>query len=205
MTLPTYTKTGNKASAKLTVEPHVFGLEVDNHQLLKTAYRAVLANRRQAGAQTKTRRQVRGGGRKPYQQKHTGQARAGTIRSPLWRGGGVVFGPTGQQNYQIRLTKKSRRLAVRQALSLKKNQINLIDSLVTDGKTKTLKKLLDKLQLNRRILLVDVEFDHRLSRSAANLAQVSLKRVSYLTVVDLLDADNIVLTKAALQYLNERS
>ena len=203
MTLPTYTKTGNKASTKIEVMSRVFGLEVDNHQLLKTAYRAVLANRRQASAQTKTRRQVRGGGRKPYRQKHTGQARAGTIRSPLWRGGGVVFGPTGQQNYQIQLTKKSRRLAIRQALSLKKDQISLIDSLVTDGKTRTLKKLLDKLQLKRRILLVDVELDQLLSRSAANLAQVSLKRVSYLTVVDLLDADRIVLTKAAVQYLNE--
>src|ERR1700722_17624984 len=109
MALPTYTKAGTKATTPAKLDKAVFGLDVTNHELIKMAYVAYLANSRENLAGTKTRGLVRGGGRKPWKQKGTGRARFGSSRVPIWRGGGITFGPTGQENYTIRMNVKSKR------------------------------------------------------------------------------------------------
>src|SRR5574344_596197 len=123
---------------KVTLPKAVFAVEVPNHELLKLAYDSYLANSRQASATTLQRGEVRGGGKKPWKQKGTGRARFGSSRNPIWRGGGVVFGPRGNENYTKKITTTSKRVAVRQALSLanKANKI-IVDSFnFVEGKTK---------------------------------------------------------------------
>lgn len=199
-TLPTYKASGQSASPT-KVSESIFGLKVENHQLLKVAGDVYWSNRRQASAQTKTRGLVSGGGRKPWRQKGTGRARVGSIRSPIWRGGGVVFGPTGKQNYQRRLTKKAKRLAVRQALSLKKDRIMVVDSWPKAAKTAELNRFLAKLPIERRRLIIDEAFDQNQHRAAANLANLQLKTATHLNVVDILAADSIVIVEPALKPL----
>ena len=114
----------------------VFGLEVNNHELLKTAYDAYLANSRSSHAKTLKRGEVRGGGKKPWKQKGTGRARFGSTRNPIWRHGGVAFGRTGEENFTKKLSKNAKKVAVRQALSLKNGEkAVLIESINTTGKT----------------------------------------------------------------------
>src|SRR5258708_6554408 len=107
MSITTYTKTGNKATTAARLDKKIFGLEVRNHDLLQQAYLAYLANSRPNSAITKKRGQVRGGGRKPWPQKGTGRARFGSSSVPIWRGGGITFGPTGDENYSIRMNVKA--------------------------------------------------------------------------------------------------
>src|SRR5690606_28898865 len=105
-------------STSVTLDKSVFGLEVENHELVKQVYVAYLANGRENLAVTKTRGLVSGGGRKPWRQKGTGRARFGSSRVPIWRGGGITFGPTGEENYSQKVHVKAKRLATRQALSM---------------------------------------------------------------------------------------
>src|SRR3990167_4271574 len=118
MAVLTYTKAGSKAAAPAKLDKAVFGLRVQNHQLLKDAYLAYLAGGRSNFAKTKKRGEVRGGGIKPWRQKGTGRARFGSSRNPIWTGGGVAFGPTGDENYSRKMSTASKRTALRQALSL---------------------------------------------------------------------------------------
>src|SRR5665648_442310 len=104
-------------AAKTALPKEIFNVEVTNHELVKLAYDSYLANSRTASATTKQRGEVSGGGKKPWKQKGTGRARFGSSRNPIWRGGGVVFGPRGNENYSKSLTKTSKRVAVKQALS----------------------------------------------------------------------------------------
>src|SRR3954468_18834557 len=104
MAVATYTKSGSKAAAPVKLDKKVFGVEVKNHQLLKDAYLAYLANGRTNSSVTKKRGEVSGGGRKPWRQKGTGNARFGSSRNPIWRSGGIAFGPTGQENYSRKLS-----------------------------------------------------------------------------------------------------
>ena len=123
-------------AAKTALPKEVFNVEVPNHELLKLTYDAFLANSRGANATTLQRGEVRGGGKKPWRQKGTGRARFGSTRNPIWRGGGVVFGPRGNENYTKKLTKTSKRVAVRQALSLANEAKNiLVKDIKTTGKT----------------------------------------------------------------------
>src|SRR6195952_5461659 len=143
----TYTKAGAKAATPAKLDKAVFGIDVNNHELLKAAYVAYLANGRENLAVTKTRGLVRGGGKKPWKQKGTGRARFGSSRVPIWRGGGVVFGPTGLENYSKKLPTATKRLATRQALSLANdaNKIVVIEKLDSkEGKTNVIAKLLTK-------------------------------------------------------------
>src|ERR1700761_3330085 len=117
MAVATYTKTGTKATTPAKLDKAVFGVEAKNHDLLKQAYTSYLANGRENLAVTKTRGLVRGGGKKPWKQKGTGRARFGSSRGPIWRGGGITFGPTGQENYSKQMNTKAKRQAIRQALS----------------------------------------------------------------------------------------
>src|SRR5215813_45594 len=116
MAVPTFTKSGTKATSAAKLDKTVFGVMPKNHELLKLAYTAYLANGRDNLAVTKKRGEVSGGGKKPWKQKGTGRARFGSSRNPIWRGGGIAFGPTGDDNYTVRVSVKAKRLAVRQAL-----------------------------------------------------------------------------------------
>lgn len=192
------------AEAKLS--DAVFQVEVPNHELLKLAYDSYLAANRQVSATTKTRGEVRGGGKKPWRQKGTGRARFGSSRNPIWRGGGVVFGSLGVENYNKRLAKSTKRVALRQALTLanRDGEITVIDAVKTTGKTREIVKLLADLNLadKRRVLLVDVKNELNL-RATANLPQVELVSPTYLSVFHILNADAIVFTKEALAATTE--
>ena len=130
--VPTYTASGTKATTAAKLDAKVFGVTPESHELLKQAYDAYLANGRLNLAVTKTRGLVSGGGKKPWKQKGTGRARFGSSRVPIWRGGGITFGPTGEENYSKQLNTKAKRLAIRQALSLASTagKISVIEDIV---------------------------------------------------------------------------
>ncbi len=200
MAVATYTKSGVKASTPAKLDKAVFGADVKNHELLKLAYNAYLANGRANLAVTKTRGLVRGGGRKPWRQKGTGRARFGSTRNPIWRGGGVAFGPTGQENYTVRLNTKTKRQAVRQALSLKADRIMVVEDIVSkDGKTADLAKLLAKIGADRNVLIVVEAKSLELIRASRNLSNVKLISATFVTVYDVLNADIIIFNQDALK------
>ncbi|MDO4868591.1 MAG: 50S ribosomal protein L4 [bacterium] len=182
---------------KTTLPKSVFAVEVPNHELLKLAYDAYLANNRLASATTKQRGEVRGGGKKPWRQKGTGRARFGSIRNPIWRGGGIVFGPRGNENYTKKISKTSKRVALRQALTLKADKV-LVAEIKTSGKTKEAAKFLEDNKLNRRILIVAEKTDE-LIRATSNISEVLLVSPMYLNVFDILNADHIVIAPKAIE------
>lgn len=187
-------------TTRTTLPKTVFGVDVPNHELLKLAYDAYLSNRRLASATTKTRGEVRGGGKKPWRQKGTGRARFGSIRNPIWRGGGIVFGPTGGENYTKKLSKNSKRVAVRQALTVA-NQAKKVSvkELTTTGKTAEIAKFLRDNKFDRTVLLVVDAKTPELERATRNMPDVKLVRATYLNVYDILNADAVVFTKAAVK------
>ncbi|MBL8122205.1 50S ribosomal protein L4 [Candidatus Saccharibacteria bacterium] len=202
MATPTFTATGTKATIAAKLSSDVFGVEVKNHQLLKQAYEAYLANGRDNLAVVKTRGLVRGGGKKPWKQKGTGRARFGSSRNPIWRGGGIVFGPTGQENYSKRISTTSKRVALRQALSLANadGKLVIIEKLASkDGKTAEMAKLLTKLGAVRDTLVVVDAKIPEVIMATANLQNVILVSATYLNVFDILNADHIVITSDALK------
>lgn len=205
MSVATYTKSGSKATSAATLDKSVFGVKTDNHELLKLAYTAYLDNGRDNYAVTKTRGLVRGGGRKPWKQKGTGRARFGSIRNPIWRGGGIVFGPTGEENYSKKLSVSSKRLALRQALSLaaEENRIKVIETVdVKNGKTSAVADLLKKLEANKRTMIVVETKDDKLVRASRNLQNVAVISATYLNVYDIMNADTLVIEKKALDAIN---
>ena len=206
MATPTFTKSGAKATTAAKLDKTVFALDVKNHDLLKQAYLAYQANGRENLAVTKTRGLVSGGGRKPWKQKGTGRARFGSSRNPIWRGGGIVFGPTGQENYSQSINTKAKRLALRQALSLAaaNNRIIVLETFdCKDGKTAVAAKLLEKIGANGKVLLALSQKDDLVERATRNLPGVKATHASYLNVFDVLNADFIVITEKSLQIVNE--
>jgi large subunit ribosomal protein L4 len=187
-------------TTKTTLPKEIFSVDVKNHELLKLAYDSFLANSRLATATTKQRGEVRGGGRKPWKQKGTGRARFGSSRNPIWRGGGIVFGPRGNENYTKTLTTTSKRVALRQALSLanKSKKIHVIDFKPT-GKTADAVKFLADNKFDRKVLLVVDEKTPALLRSTNNIQNLLVVRANYLSVYYILNADSIVITPAALE------
>jgi len=201
MAVLTYTKAGAKATTPAKLDKAVFGVDVKSHDLLKQAYLAYLANGRENFAVTKKRGEVRGGGAKPWRQKGTGRARFGSSRNPIWRGGGVAFGPTGNENYSHKLTTKSKHVALRQALSLaaQENRVKVIEDInFTDGKVKAIVSLLNKIDSTGRVLIVVNQKDDKCLRATNNLAKVSVGYAKNLNVYDVMNSDQIVITKAAL-------
>ncbi len=201
-TAAAYTKTGTKSPQAVMLPADVFGLEVKNTMLLAQAYQAYLANARTAGAKALTRGEVRGGGKKPWRQKGTGRARAGSRRSPLWKGGGITFGPTGNQNYKLKLPLKAKRLAIRQALSAKAKEgtIKIIETFeAPQGKVKATVELLKKLDAKGRVLLVVSNKDALVERATRNIADLKAVQSTYLNVFDLVNSDQIVMSKEALE------
>ncbi len=186
-----------------TLNKDIFGLTVENHELVKLAYDAYLANSRSSHAKTLKRGEVRGGGKKPWKQKGTGRARFGSTRNPIWRHGGVAFGRTGEENFTKKVTKSSKRLAVRQALSMKNadKAVFVLDKDVKlDGKTKTAAKVLKDMKLDgKNVLAVVAEKTPEILRSTDNLENVKLVRATYLNVFDIMNADAIVFSEEALK------
>ncbi|MDQ5932256.1 MAG: 50S ribosomal protein L4 [Candidatus Saccharimonadales bacterium] len=180
-----------------------FGVEVENHELLKVAYDAYLSNSRQAGATTLKRGEVRGGGKKPWKQKGTGRARFGSSRNPIWRGGGIVFGPSGNENYTKKLSTTSKRVAVKQALSLanKAGKISVLD-VKTTGKTAEVVTFLADNKFARRTLVVVDEKSPELLRATNNLQSVKVVRSTYLNVYDILNADHIVISPISVKTID---
>lgn len=182
----------------------VFAVEVKNHELLKLAYDSYLAEARLASATTKQRGEVRGGGKKPWRQKGTGRARFGSTRNPIWRGGGVVFGPRGNENYTKKLSKTAKRVALRQALTLANEAKKIIvKDIKTTGKTAEVAKFLEDNKLDRRVLMVVAEKTPELMRATNNIQNVLVVSANYLNVYHVLNADKIVLETKALPVLTE--
>ena len=181
----------------------IFGLKVENHELVKLCYDAYLANSRSSHAKTLKRGEVRGGGKKPWRQKGTGRARFGSTRNPIWRHGGVAFGRTGNENFTKKIAKSSKLLAVRQALSMKnadKAVVVLEKDVKLTGKTKDAVKVLKDLKLEgKNVLAVVAEKTPEVLRSTNNLPNVKLVRATYLNVFDIMNADAIVFSEAALK------
>lgn len=206
MAVGTYTKAGAKAATPAKLDKAIFGVKVKNHQLLKDAYLAYLANGRKNFAKTKKRGEVRGGGAKPWRQKGTGRARFGSSRNPIWTGGGVAFGPTGNENYSRRISLQAKRLAIRQALSLaaESDKLIVIETLACpDGKVKPTISLLQKIGATGSVLLVVSQKDELVERATRNLINVKVVQAKYLSVYDILNADQIVISKKALEIVQE--
>ncbi|OPY59743.1 MAG: 50S ribosomal protein L4 [Pelotomaculum sp. PtaU1.Bin035] len=188
---------------ELALKDEVFGVEV-NESVLHDAVVMQLAGRRLGTHDTKTRSDVSGGGRKPWRQKGTGRARHGTIRSPIWRGGGIVFGPH-PRDYQYSLPRKVRRLALKSALSAKVNSgdILVLDYLKLDQpKTKDMVKILNNLQVDRA-LLVTAEAETAVEKSARNIPNIKPLTATGLNVYDILAYNKLVMTKDAVAKVEE--
>lgn len=204
--IATYSKSGTKSTTAATLPKAVFSEKVENQDLLKQAYEMYLANGRQNSAKTITRGNVRGGGRKPWKQKGTGRARHGSIRSPIWRGGGITFGPTGEENYSKKLTKKASRKALRQALTLsaEAGKLSVIESFeAKEAKTSETAKLLKKIGAERRVLLVVDEKNEKVDRATRNMQNLKVAQATYLNVYDVMNADNLIITKKSLEIVSE--
>lgn len=198
-----FNKAGEEVS-KMSLKAEVFGIE-PNNQVMFDAVQVEQSNARQATAKTKVRHEVSGGGKKPFRQKGTGRARAGTTRSPIWVGGGTVFGPDGNQSYKISQNKKAHNLALRSALSLKVNNgLVVVDDLKLESKkTKEFLKVLDALKVGGKVLVVFDEFDENALYGASNLNWVKLVSTDNVSVLDLLNVDNVLFTKASVEKLQK--
>lgn len=184
----------------LELSDQVFQVPV-NVGLLHQAVTVFLANQRAGRASTKTRSQVRGGGRKPWRQKGTGRARAGTTRAPHWRHGGVVFGPH-PRDYSLAFPRKMRRAAIRQALSAKlaDQELMVVDSLnLSDAKTKALVQTLDRLSLGRNVLFITQKPEDNLKLAVRNLKDVRATTADSLNAYSLLKYHRLVLDRAAVE------
>jgi large subunit ribosomal protein L4 len=191
--------------ANQTLPENIFGVEVKNYELIDLAYKSYLAGGRNNPAKVLKRGEVSGGGKKPWRQKGTGRARIGSIRAPHWRGGGVVFGPNGNENYKLNLSKKMRRGAIRQALSLanKSGQVQLADLSLKDIKTKDAVSALEKLKATGRILIVVPEYNEVVSKSVSNIPGVRVSSATHINVFDIMNADSIIIDPKALSLISE--
>lgn len=182
----------------------VFGIE-PNSSVLHDAVVMQQASLRQGTHKTKGRSEVRGGGRKPWRQKGTGRARQGSIRSPQWVGGGVVFGPT-PRSYSYKLPKKVRRLAIKSALSSKvqAEEIVVLEELAFDTpKTKEMKAVLANLSVERKALVVTADYNEQVALSARNIPGVTFVSADGINVLDVLKHDKLVITKGAVEKVEE--
>lgn len=189
-----------------TLELQVAKAENASHIVHRAVVRQ-LANARQGTASTKTRAEVRGGGRKPWRQKGTGRARAGSIRSPLWRGGGVIFGPK-PRDYETKMNRKERRLALRTAIQSRAEDIIVVEPFadkLPQPKTKELVQAIARwgVEPESKILLILNEREEMVYLSARNIANLKLISATNINVYDVLDADKIVTTASALAKIQE--
>jgi large subunit ribosomal protein L4 len=194
----------NKSLGKTDLPDDIFGVAV-RKGLLHDVVHNHLANKRQGTASTRTRGMVSGGGKKPYKQKGTGRARAGSNRSPLWKGGGTVFGPH-PRDYSYKLPKKVKWSALSSALSAKlaDGEVIIIDNIsVTEPKTKTVKGLLDNLGLKNNVLIIIPEKNDALELASRNIPKVNVARVNELNVYSILSHEKLLISKDAIEKMKE--
>lgn len=192
---------------QIDLDANVFGIEPNIH-VMHLALKRQLCNARTGTASTKTRAEVRGGGKKPWKQKGTGRARAGSLRSPLFVGGGVTFGPKPRE-FSISMPVKARRLALRSALSARNENLKVVQdfSALESPKTKEFVKVLESVGLSGKILVIadyNLAGNQNLEMSARNLPNIKLILPSNINVKDILEADSILITQSAIQEITER-
>lgn len=199
--------TNGEKLGEITLNEAVFGVEPNLH-VMHLALRRQLNNARQGSASCKTRAEVSGGGKKPWKQKGTGRARAGSLRSPLFAGGGVIFGPK-PRSYAFNMPQKARQLAIKSALSARSEQLVVVKdfSTIAEPKTKLMVAALKSLNVSGKTLIVaDVKADENknLELAARNIPSVKVILPSNLNVKDLLEADFVVMTESAVNVITER-
>ncbi|KIL52341.1 50S ribosomal protein L4 [Jeotgalibacillus soli] len=198
-----YKQDGSQAG-EIELNESIFGIEPNNAVM----FEAVVMQRaslRQGSHKVKNRSEVRGGGRKPWRQKGTGRARQGSIRSPQWRGGGAVFGPT-PRSYSYKLPKKVRRLAIKSALSSKvvEENILVLEALSFETpKTKEFAAVLKNLSVDKKVLVVTDGLDENIALSGRNIPGVTIVSANGVNVLDVLGHDKLIMTKAAVQKVEE--
>jgi len=201
-TVDVYNMKGDKTGS-LDISDDIFDIKVNEHAL-HMAVLQYLANQRQGTKGTKTRSEVRGGGRKPWRQKGTGRARQGSTRSPQWTGGGVVFAPKAR-DYSIKLNKKQKRLALKSALSSKVQggKFVVVDSLsLPEVKTKEMLQICENLNANNALVVLD-SVDKNVILSARNIPTLKTAGVNTINVYDILKHDTFVVTKDAVAQMQE--
>ena len=194
---------GNKVD-EIELSETVFGIEINEHAVYEVI-KNYLANQRQGSQSTKTRAEVRGGGRKPWRQKGTGHARQGSTRSPQWTGGGVVFAPV-PRDYSFKLNRKEKRIALKSALTSKvlANKLIVVDELKMDEiKTKKFQEVLGNLKVTRKALVVLGENDEKVILSARNIPTVKTALTNTINVYDVMNAGTVILTKEAAHKIEE--
>jgi len=188
----------------IDLNDQIFGIEPNEHALhqVVTAQRASM---RQGTHNTKTRGEVRGGGRKPWRQKGTGRARHGSIRSPIWTGGGTTFGPR-PRSYKKKINRKVRLLALKSALSskLQKDSLFVLEDLSFEApKTKKMVEVLNSLSVGNKALIILPEYDENVARSANNIPGATVRTVDGASVYDIITSDALITTKRAVETLEE--
>lgn len=196
-----------KESDELDLNDNIFGIDINEH-VVHEVFTSLMANQRTNTAHAKDRSEKRGGGKKPWRQKGTGRARHGSIRSPLWRNGGVTFGPSKDQNFKKKINKNKKNLAVKMCLTDKSNEDLLIvlDNIESSGKTKEMAELREELLEHPEkstILLVD-EMEEKLKLATRNLPNFELKQAVDSNVMDFLNNEYVITTVDAIKTLEER-
>jgi large subunit ribosomal protein L4 len=203
MQIEVYKIDGTKSGEFVELRPDIFDIEPNDHAIYM-AVRAYLANQRQGTHKTKTRGEVRGGGRKPWPQKHTGRARAGSIRSPLWVGGGTIFGPV-PRDYRIDLPKKMKQLARKSALTykLRDGQITVVEDFTFEQpKTKQMVEILRAFDLvGKRVLLLIASSDKNIYKSGRNISELNILEAYKASTYDILNNQMILIQKSAVDIL----
>ncbi|MEN3038206.1 MAG: 50S ribosomal protein L4 [Candidatus Kryptonium sp.] len=203
MKVEVYKIDGTKSGEYVELKPEIFEIKPNDHAIY-LAVKAYLANQRQGTHKTKTRGEVSGGGRKPWPQKHTGRARAGSIRSPLWVGGGTVFGPV-PRDYSLDLPKKVKQLARKSALSykLKDDQIIVVEDFTFDQpKTKKMVEILKAFNLlNKKVLLLTANTDLNVYKSGRNIPGLNILEAYKASTYDILNNQMILIQKSAVEVL----
>lgn len=209
MMVKVYNQTGQETQETVELPEKLFGISEVKPEVVHQVAVSILSGRRNTVAHTKTKGEVRGGGRKPWKQKGTGRARAGSIRSPLWKGGGVTFGPRSNRNFYKKVNKKVARLGIFSVLTdkAKDNKIMVLDKLeLATGKTKEIQKLLkswEQLTAANSFIIILPRKDETIAKAVRNLKNVKIMPADNLNILDLLWANSIVILKEALEVLGK--
>ncbi|MBI4050434.1 MAG: 50S ribosomal protein L4 [Candidatus Doudnabacteria bacterium] len=209
MKVKVYNQTGEQTQEEVELNPKIFAVQKIKPDVVHFVATALLSNARNTVASTKTRGEVRGGGRKPWQQKGTGRARHGSIRSPLWRGGGITFGPRPNRNFYQKVNRKARRLGIFSVLTDKRAQGRLVvlENLELEApKTRELLQKLENLKnilTERKVLLVVPEKNEKIVKAARNLPNIEVSLANNLNLLQLLWTDNVVILKNALPVIEK--
>lgn len=201
-TVSVYNMEGKEVGS-MDLSDAIFGVEVNEH-LVHMAVVQQLANNRQGTQKAKTRSEVRGGGRKPWRQKGTGHARQGSTRAPQWTGGGIVFAPT-PRDYSFKLNKKEKRAALKSALTtrVQENKFIVLDEFKLDAiKTKNFAAVMNNLKVEKALVVLD-NMDTNVIASAQNIPMIKTAQTNELNVFDVLKYDTVVVTKAAVEAIEE--